>query len=57
MKNLTSINSKHNADIEQEEIVRHWGYSWEKLTPSQRKIVSEILDNLKKKWGGEVLKA
>jgi hypothetical protein len=48
MNNLTRMPFTYN-DTNQERQVRLWGNGWNKLTPKQKELVSEILGNLKQR--------
>jgi hypothetical protein len=48
MNNLTAMPFKYD-DTNQERQVKLWGNAWNKLTPKQKELVSEILGNLKQR--------
>ena len=48
MNNLTTMPLKFD-DTSQQRQVKLWGNAWNKLTPKQQELVSEILGNLKQR--------
>lgn len=48
MNHLTTMPFKYD-DPNQERQVKLWGNAWNKLTPKQKELVSEILGNLKQR--------
>jgi ABC-type transporter lipoprotein component MlaA len=48
MNNLTTMPFEFNDTIQQRQ-VKLWGNGWNKLTPKQQELVSEILRNLKQR--------
>ncbi|PSB66160.1 hypothetical protein DSM107010_69600 [Chroococcidiopsis cubana SAG 39.79] len=55
MMNVTDMHRKYNDNTNKGNLESLWGSSWNKLTPKQRQMVSEILDsNRKKESLGEV---
>ncbi|MBD1831357.1 hypothetical protein H6F61_01370 [Cyanobacteria bacterium FACHB-472] len=47
MNNSTRLAAKYDDDINKK-MIYLWGQGWEKLSPKQRQLVGEILNNLNK---------